>query len=82
MTEMNNEPERMPETERMKELLKAAVPRVADEAEPARDLWPDVLHGMDREPVRVPWFDWALVGGLVALVAAFPSAVPVLLYYM
>ena len=70
------------ESELIEELLKAAVPRIADETEPARDLWPDVLRRMDREPVSVPWFDWALVGGLVALVAAFPSALPVLLYYM
>jgi hypothetical protein len=86
MTEMkpnlNHESERMPESERMKALLKAAVPRIAEDAEPARDLWPDVLRRMDREPVRIPWFDWALAGGLVALVAAFPSAIPVILYYM
>jgi len=80
MTEIK--PRSSDESERIEELLKAAVPRTADEAEPARDLWPDVLRRMDREPVSVPWFDWALVGGLVALVAAFPSAVPVILYYM
>jgi hypothetical protein len=80
MTEIK--PRSSDESERIEELLKAAVPRTADEAEPARDLWPDVLRRMDREPVSVPWFDWALVGGLVALVVAFPSAVPVILYYM
>jgi len=80
MTEIK--PRSSDESERIEELLKAAVPRTADEAEPARDLWPDVLRRMDREPVSVPWFDWALVGGLVALVVAFPSAIPVILYYM
>jgi hypothetical protein len=80
MTEIK--PRSSDESERIEELLKAAVPRTADEAEPARDLWPDVLRRMDREPVSVPWFDWALVGGLVALVVAFPSAIPVLLYYL
>jgi hypothetical protein len=86
MTKMNHnsnhESERTPETERINEVLKAAMPRIADDAGPARDLWPDVLRRLDREPVRVPWFDWALAGGLVALAAAFPAAIPVLLYYL
>ena len=80
MTEIK--PRSNDESERIEELLKAAVPHIAAEAEPARDLWPDVLRRMDREPVSVPWFDWALVGGLVSLVVAFPSAIPVLLYYL
>lgn len=79
---LNHEKDRMPESERIEELLKAAVPRIAEDAEPKRDLWPDVLRRMDREPVRVPWFDWALAGGLIALAAAFPTAIPVFLYYM
>jgi len=78
----SHEPEKTPEAERMKEVLKAAMPRIADDAEPARDLWPDVLRRLDREPMRIPWFDWALVGGLVALAAAFPAAIPVLAYCM
>ncbi len=86
MTEMrpslNRESERMPESERMKDLLKTAMPRIADDVEPSRDLWPDVLKRMDSEPRKVPWFDWALVGGLVALAAAFPTAIPVFLYYL
>ena len=32
--------------------------------------------------VRVPWFDWALAGGLALLLAAFPAWIPVLLYYL
>ncbi|HUB51885.1 MAG TPA: hypothetical protein VL986_07055 [Terracidiphilus sp.] len=78
----NHESERAPELERMKQLLKAAVPRIAADAEPGRDLWPDVLRRIDREPVKVPWFDWALAGGLVMLAAAFPSVIPVFLYYL
>jgi len=79
---LNHESERMPKSEQIKALLKAAVPRIADEAEPRRDLWPDVLRRIEREPAKVPWFDWALAAGLVMLVAAFPSAIPVLLYYL
>lgn len=86
MTEMtpnlNHDAEQMPESERVKQLLKSALPRIAEGAEPARDLWPDMLRKMELEPVRIPWFDWALAGGLVALAAAFPTAIPVLLYYL
>jgi hypothetical protein len=80
MTEMNHNLNH--ESERIEELLKAAVPRIAEDAEPRRDLWPDVLRRMDREPARVPWFDWALAAGLVALAATFPTAIPVFLYYL
>ena len=86
MTAMNNnlnhESERMPESQRIDDLLKAAMPRIAEGAELTRDLWPDVLKRIDRSPSRIPWFDWALAGGLVAMVAAFPSAIPVILYYL
>jgi hypothetical protein len=71
-----------PELERVKDLLKDAMPRIANDAEPARDLWPDVLRRVDRHPLQVPWFDWALAGGLIVLAAAFPSAIPVFLYYL
>jgi hypothetical protein len=78
MTEMK--PDLDGELERMKHLLKAAMPHIAEDAEPSRDLWPNMLRKMDREPVRVPWFDWALAGGLVALAAAFPAAIQVIVY--
>jgi hypothetical protein len=77
-----HESEGVPDLEDVKDLLKAALPRIADDEEPSRDLWPDMLQRMDRETAGVPWFDWALVGGLVALTAALPSAIPVFLYYL
>jgi anti-sigma factor RsiW len=86
MTEMkpslNHKPHRIPESEQMKDFLRSAMPRIAKDAEPSRDLWPDVLRRMEREPVSVPWFDWVLVAGLVALAAVFPTAIPVFLYYL
>ena len=82
MTEMNRNTNHEHEQERIGGLLKAAVPRIAEDAEPSRDLWPDLLRRMSREPQSVPWFDWVLAGGLVALAAAFPSAIPVLMYYL
>jgi hypothetical protein len=68
--------------ERMKELLRQALPRVAADAEPERDLWPAVLRRLDAQDGAPPWFDWALLGGLSALAAAFPTAIPVFLYYL
>jgi hypothetical protein len=66
--------------ERMKTLLRQALPPV--EGEPGCDLWPAVLGRLDARPVSPPWFDWALMGGLVALGAFFPAAIPMFLYYL
>jgi hypothetical protein len=67
---------------RMKKLLQQALPPVvADDAERVRDLWPQMLRRLDRRP-PVPWFDWALAAALLALIAFFPSAIPVFLYYL
>lgn len=66
--------------DRLKEMLKQALPRVAD-GEPPRDLWPQVLRRMEQ-PAAVPWFDWALVAGLVGFAAFVPASIPVLLYYL
>jgi len=79
--------------ERIKNLLQQALPPVAPDAEPARDLWPDVLRQMNAEPAptralpqsevrSIPWFDWALIAGLVLFAASFPATIPVFLYYL
>jgi hypothetical protein len=68
--------------DRVKQLLRATLPPVDENAEPARDLWPAVLKRMDAKAATPPWFDWALLGGLLGLAAFFPSAIPVLLYYL
>jgi hypothetical protein len=73
--------------DRMKKLLQKALPPVAEDAEPTRDLWPAMLRRMDRKQVAktqlLPvWFDWALLAALVGVAAAFPASVPVLLYYL
>ena len=73
--------------ERMKKLLRQALPPVEDDAGPGRDLWPDVLRRLDAR-VAAPaspgwvWFDGALLAGLVGLAAIFPTAIPVILYYL
>jgi hypothetical protein len=75
--------------DRMKKLLQQALPPVKDDAEPGRDLWPDVLRRLDAETASPgwawldgAWFDGALAAGVVGLVAIFPSAIPVLLFYL
>jgi hypothetical protein len=68
--------------ERVKELLRQALKPVEGEPEPGRDLWPAVLKRLDEPSIQVPWFDWALLGGLVGLAAFFPASIPVFLYYL
>ena len=77
--------------ERIKQLLKQALPPVEGSPEPARDLWPAMLQRLNARPdtrpaarpaAAVPWFDWALAGGVVAFVVFFPASIPMLLYYL
>jgi hypothetical protein len=74
--------------ERTAGLLRRALPPVEERSEFSRDLWPEMLRRLRAETapepakVRVPWFDWALAAGLVALLALFPAWIPVLLYYL
>lgn len=68
--------------------LRQALPPVAEDPASTDDLWPAMLRRMRAEAAaeprsfRVPWFDWALAAGLVALLAFFPAWIPVLLYYL
>jgi hypothetical protein len=74
------------EAERVKQLLRTALPPIGDEAQPERDLWPAMLRRMDEESAlgagSIPWFDWALAGGLLAFAAVAPRTIPVILYYL
>jgi hypothetical protein len=67
---------------RLKKLLQQSLPAVPDESETGRDLWPAVLRRFDAKPAMPPWFDWALLAGLVGLAGFFPAAIPVFLYYL
>ena len=72
--------------ERMKKLLRQALPPMNSDAGPGRDLWPDVLRRMDvNSGASVSpgwaWFDGALAAGIVGLVAIFPAVIPMFLYY-
>jgi hypothetical protein len=68
------------EQDRLKQLLQDAVPPIDGKPELGRDLWPAMLRRLDGKPSAPPWFDWALLGGLVGLTALFPASVPLLLY--
>jgi hypothetical protein len=78
---------------RIKHLLRQALPPVeaeakpAPEPEPSIDLWPAVLRRLDTQPAAQPrliwvWFDWALLASVLAVTVAFPASVPLLLYYL
>jgi hypothetical protein len=69
------------EEDRMKQLLKNAL-RPVGEAGTERDLWPSMLQRLGARPAAVPWFDWALAGGLTVFAVVFPASIPVFLYYL
>jgi hypothetical protein len=64
----------------IRDALKRSFPPV--ETELQRDLWPDVLRKLDLRPVRVPWYDWALVGMSAVMFLAFPRLVLVFAYHL
>ncbi len=66
--------------DRIRELLKKTMIPVDPELK--RDLWPQMLHRLEEQPVHVPWFDWALVALLAMWFFFFPEAIPVLLYHL
>lgn len=72
----------------VEQMLRQALPPIAEDFASTDDLWPAMLRRMRDEAaaqprsLRVPWFDWALAAGLVALLAFFPAWIPVLLYYL
>ena len=73
--------------ERIKNLLRQALPPVDAEPEPERDLWPAVFCRLDSQAVAQPrsrwvWFDWALAAGLTVVAVSFPASIPLLLYYL
>jgi hypothetical protein len=71
---------------RLKTLLQTALPPTHDGL-PSRDLWPDLRRRIaaESEPTArfsIPWFDWALAGGVALVAVVFPAAVPLFFYYL
>jgi len=53
------------------------------EPELRRDLWPAMLTRFNEAPhIRVPWFDWLLLGAAGVLAFVFPGLIPALLYHL
>jgi hypothetical protein len=67
--------------EALKELLKRAAGGPADR-ELKRDLWPEMLRRLERPPVRVPWWDWALAAALLLCLLLFPETILAVLYLL
>jgi hypothetical protein len=82
---MSKEPQLDRELGWLRKTLESAVPPVAD-SEPRRDLWPLVLRRIaqpqPRTSLRMPWFDWALLGLAATALFLFPALLPALLYHL
>ena len=72
--------------DRIKDLLRKAMPPVEKLPDASLDLWPAMLRRLDDQALRghasIPWFDWALGGALLAFAAIAPRSIPVILYYL
>jgi hypothetical protein len=69
----------------IRDQLREAFPPVGqleNGAELRRDLWPDMLRQLEQSPVRVPWFDWALLAISGAAAIFFPALIPALAYHL
>lgn len=65
----------------LQQLLKQTI-APARNTELQRDLWPQMLQELSEQPLRVPWFDWALAALLSAALLLFPAVIPALLYHL
>ena len=65
----------------LREKLRGTLPALG-QPELRSDLWPDMLRRLEQPPVRVPWFDWVLLGVASAVAIFFPVLIPALLYHL
>jgi hypothetical protein len=68
------------EDRQIREALKQSFPAVNTALR--RDLWPAVLRKLDAQPVRVPWYDWALIGLSASVFLFFPQLILVFAYHL
>lgn len=73
--------QRQEEERKLLAVLKREFPPLQN-AELQRDLWPQMLRRLDAQPLRVPWFDWALAAAVAVALLLFPNAIPALLYQL
>jgi len=67
--------------EALKELLRRAAPGPPGR-ELKRDLWPEMRRRIERPPVQIPWWDWALAAALLIGLLLFPETIPAVLYLL
>ena len=79
--ETNNKMTHQEYDKELQALLKREFPAIQN-AELQCDLWPQMLRRLDAQPLRVPWFEWALAAALAAALLFFPGAIPALLYQL
>lgn len=65
----------------LQDLVKRAMGGPADR-ELKRDLWPEMLRRIERPPVRIPWWDWAVAAALLLSLLLLPETIPALLYVL
>jgi hypothetical protein len=75
-----NEPDK-DEFNDLREQLLGVLPAIR-QPELRRDLWPEMRRRLEESHVRVPWFDWALLGVAGAAAIFFPALIPALLYHL
>jgi hypothetical protein len=78
---MSNKQNNRHDEKELRTLLKREFPPLQN-AEPQRDLWPQMLRRLDAQPLRVPWFDWVLAAAVAAALFLFPNTIPALLYQL
>ena len=78
---MSNEISNQRHEKELRALLQREFPPLQD-AGPQRDLWPQMRRRLDVQPLRIPWFDWALAAAVAAALLLFPNAIPALLYQL
>ena len=61
--------------------IRRAVPPMGERSHPA-DLWPRLARRLEGARTRPGRLDWALVGLVVVLLAAFPEIVLLVLYHL
>jgi len=79
---MSNEMTNDENEKEIKALLKQAIVPIQN-SELERDLWPQMLRRLAQaQPLRVPWFDWALAALAGAALLFYPGAIPALLFHL
>jgi hypothetical protein len=74
------------ESNRIVQLVRDSMPPIGASLQPAPELWPAMLRRINEHTghraALIPWFDWALAGGLMAFTAIAPRTIPIILYYL